>query len=153
MLKLYVGLTYVFNTFLAIGIFFSIYEFVSGGYSDQWFSFLISLISFYIIISSLYFINKSSKTSVKTNSNDILDNEINLESKKFRFIFPLAISNIIIGAFLIGISIFVLIFYPIFSFEDIEEILRFILLLLAIFYGFLKINYTNYYLKLIREND
>ena len=145
MRKSYELLTIPFNIFLSIGIAFSIYEAIVGGYSDTEFSLLISLFSFYLIITTSYFIWNSRRLNlINKNYSETLDKEM-IKSQRlenFRFSFPIGLSNIFIGLFIIGLMIYILIEESLGSFKEIEELLRFFILLIGIFYGSLKINYS-----------
>lgn len=155
MSKLYQILTIFFNAFLSIGVISSVFEIIEGGYSNPELTILFSLIALYIIISTTFFIWNSRKFKSKNHSDfESLDNELIETSfiKNFRFSKIIGYSNILVGILLIGVVLYILIFEPIYSFVIPEELLRFFVLILALFYGFLKIYYSNNILKIINKN-
>lgn len=148
MIKLYRILTVLINCFFVFGIFVTIYEALVGGYSDTEGSLIFSVLIIYVVLSSTYFVWKTRKVSKRSISLETLGSDIVtlLQVDHFRFAYFFAVSNIVIGLLIISASIFVLIFYPI-SFFVIEELFRLHVLIFGVFYGALKIYYSNFMLK------
>ncbi len=150
MFGIYRMLTIVINSFLFIGVLVTIYEIIIGGYSDTEESLLFSMICLYIILSTSYFVWKTRNVSKKRiNDNTIDDDDIEIfKLDHFRFAKITGISNLTIGVLILGMAVYILIFFPI-RFVLIEELLRLFILVFSIFYGGLKMYYSIFILKRI----
>jgi hypothetical protein len=145
MLKVYRYLTYLFVLLLIAGLVLSLYEYFIVEKNYKWEAVPINLLILYVLVSTLYFVRKTQNTYEISNSN--LVNNPRLEAN-YRLDKYFTISNLLVGLGLTIFALYIMLFYPMNAF-DLEEFLRFLILLLMGVYGVLKIRYSINYLKQI----
>lgn len=155
MYRTYRILTYVINVIIFLGLLIQFLVILFDNNKEQYglIDFVVGIILFYAILTSFYFILKT-KTIYKVNlieDSGVIDiGFINNNVTRFRFDKEVSISNVILAGLLIIYCFYSLIFDSIKEFYG-EELVRFLFILFAIFYGLIQIFYSMKILKLINK--
>lgn len=144
-------MTYLLDSLFVIGILISLYEFLfTNGYNLS--DFLINAVLIYVIVTTVYFLIKTKDLYKikKLKKTEILDSDIfSIRVPRFKYGIFLSISNILYGAALISYFFYTLYIYPIRELYG-NELLRFFVIAITIFYGVLKILYSIKIINLFR---